>query len=349
MQLFFSVIPFFLPAFAVGFVALGFLWRWWLLVPAAMAAAYFGKAQYDGVMAADSPGVLLAVGLIVFLLIGAGSGTVASALVISGRILRLRLLVPMFVLPVIFILGCLSYFAVSWAQKELREARYRSPSESCLTDLHPARLGSVQLDIPVAPGLFLWGVNGRDDHYILWSNPEARAFCSKASVGAVPLSGVTFMIDGTPSRRKEDTQRPFCNSSHSEYPWAEMACNLISTEIIPNSSVRVEVSVPRDDTDWLAKEREAMMRNPMSVRSDGVTVYHGQYDIHLERADGFFAKCSSYNTPIQPWLYCSARATLPAGLSLKYSFRTTEDIFLQQSVKVTASAHAMFDSLRHNK
>nr|WP_298100009.1 hypothetical protein [uncultured Shinella sp.] len=346
MQHFSSIVWFFLTPFAIGFFALCFWWRWWLLVPAAVAAAIFGKIEYDGVMTADGPGMALGIGLVVFLLIGGTSGALASAVVIAGRSLSIRLLSPLFVLPVVFLLGFGSYFALNWTEKKLHEARNASPSESCLSGLHPARLGSVELDIPIAPGLFLWGMGGRDDHYILWSNSHARAFCADTDDEPVALKKVSFMLDGMPSRRRTETQRPFCEKDHPEYPWADMACNLILDGVVPDSAVNVSVSIPTSTTDWVAKDRESMMTNPMTVAADGVKTYRGKNDLYLERPDGFFARCQAYDTPSRPWLYCSAGETLPEGLALSYEFRTTEKTFLLQSPKVAASAHAMFDSLR---
>jgi hypothetical protein len=62
-----SFLAFIMPPFAIGFVAMCFWWRWWLLFPIGIAAATFGKLQYDGVMASDGPGMVMGVILVVFL------------------------------------------------------------------------------------------------------------------------------------------------------------------------------------------------------------------------------------------------------------------------------------------
>jgi hypothetical protein len=89
----------------------------------------------------------------------------------------------------------------------------------------------------------------------------------------VVLSGVHFMIDDSPSRRAAETKRPFCLGEHPEYPWADLACNLIASEEIPDNPVRVNVDVAKARVDWVAKEREAMKRNPASTAPDGVRTY----------------------------------------------------------------------------
>jgi hypothetical protein len=298
-------------------------------------------------MAGDGPGQALGVALAVFLAIGAASGVVASALVIGGRSVGWRALHPAIVLPILFLLGFGSYFAYAWSNQKIREARNASPTSSCMDSLHAARLGNVDLHVPIAPGLFLWGTKGRDDHYMLWSNPDTRRFCSNTEGQTVAISEIEFMIDGSPARRQEATRRPFCDRNHPEYPWADMACNLIPTEIMPDSPVRMNVSVPTSNVDWVAKERETMMKYPVSIAADGLKSYQADFYTYLERPDGYFAKCHSPNTPGQPWLYCGVRENSPAGLTVSYDFRTTKELFLRKSLIVEASAHAIFESLKH--
>lgn len=341
-----SLLSLMLMPFVVGFVALGFWRRWWLLVPAVVAAAIFSKREYDGVIVADGIGAVFGLGILIFLMLGGGSGAVASALVISGRALRLRILAPAFVLPTVFIVGLSSFFVFSWTQQKLREIRNAPPSASCQNGLHPARLGSVELEIPIAPGLLLRGMRGQDDYYIPWHNPSARAFCSDAGDGPVALKEVAFMLDGMSRRSSFETQAPFCTRQHPEYPWANMACNPVSTEVVPDSAVNVEITIRTNNVDWIAKERDRMTSNPMSLSSNGVKIYRGNNEVFMERPDGFFVRCDTYRTSVRPWLYCSGQENLPEGLRLTYHFRTSEDAFLRQSPLVTASAHAMFQSIR---
>lgn len=226
---------FILSPYVIGFLALCFWWRWWLLLPVGAVAAVIAAMQYRGVMQSDGPGMFLGVILVIFLALGAGSGAAASALVTLGRALHWRTLRPIIVLPIVFLLGLGSYFAFGWTQQKIREARFAAPSEACLNGLHPAKLGKVDLQIPIAPGLFLWGIDRDNERYILWSNPHARAFCALSESDPVALSGVHFMIDGSPSRRIAETKRPFCSRKHGEYPWADMACNLIASRAIPGT------------------------------------------------------------------------------------------------------------------
>ncbi|MBY3441789.1 MFS transporter [Rhizobium laguerreae] len=335
-----------LPPYAIGFLALCFWWRWWLLVPAGIVAAALAKFEYASVTAADGPGLALGIILVVFMMIGATSGFVASGLVLIGRATRLQALRAIYVLPAVFILGFGSYFAVTWTQQKIREARYAPPAAACLDNLHPAQIADVEIAIPIAPGIFLYGERMNNDHYILWSNPDARAFCGEADGGNATLKSVVFMLDGSPARREMETKRPFCSRPHPEYPWAEMACHLIPTDAIPDKPVKMTVSVKAPGFDPSVREREAMSKNQAVVASDGLRTYRSQNDVYLQRPDGYFARCRDYRSKSQPWLYCTATEELSNKLAMSYDFRTTAELFINQSAAVAGSARAIFNSLK---
>ncbi|WFT83827.1 hypothetical protein [Rhizobium leguminosarum] len=332
--------------YAIGFLALCFWWRWWLLVPAGIVAAVLAKIEYASVNASDGAGVAFGIILVVFAMIGAASGFVASGVVVIGRTTRLRALRAVFVLPVVFIVGFGSYFAVTWTQQKIREARYAPPAAACLDNLHPARIADVAIAIPVAPGILLFGDGMSDDHYILWSNPDARAFCSEADGGNATLKSVVFTLDGSPSRREMQTNRPFCSRPHPEYPWAEMACHLIPTDVIPDKPVQMTVSVKAPGFDPSVREREAMMKNQPTVASDGLRSYRSKNDSYLQRPDGYFAQCHDHRSKSQPWLSCTATEELSDKLAISYDFRSTAELFITQSAIVADNARAIFNSLK---
>ncbi|MGO8074631.1 hypothetical protein AB9F41_19180 [Rhizobium leguminosarum] len=332
--------------YAIGFLALCFWWRWWFLVPAGIVAAVLARIEYASVNASDGAGSVFGIILVVFAMIGAASGFVASGVVVIGRATRLQALRAVYVLPVVFILGFGSFFAVTWTQQKIREARYAPPDAACLDNLHPARIADVEIAIPIAPGIFLYGERMNNDHYILWSNPDARAFCGEADGGNATLKSVVFMLDGYPSRREMQTNRPFCSRPHPEYPWAEMACHLIPTDVIPDKPVQMTVSVRAAGFDPSAREREAMLKNQAIVASDGFRTYRSQNDFYLQRPDGYFARCHEHRSKSQPWLSCTATEELSEKLAISYDFRTTADLFMQQSVVVATNARAIFDSLK---
>ncbi|WP_245488132.1 hypothetical protein [Rhizobium ruizarguesonis] len=135
-----AAIPYF-----IGFLALCFWWRWWLLVPAGLVAAVLAKVEFASVNASDGAGAAFGIILVIFAMIGAASGFVASGVVVIGRMTRLRALRAVYVLPVVFILGFGSFFAVTWTQQKIRETRYAPPSAACLDNLHPARIADVAI------------------------------------------------------------------------------------------------------------------------------------------------------------------------------------------------------------
>ncbi|MGO6984316.1 hypothetical protein [Rhizobium leguminosarum] len=339
-------LSFILPPYALGFLALCFWWRWWLLVPAGIVAAVLAKIEYASVTAADGPGLAFGIALVVFMMIGAASGFVASGLVLIGRATRLQALRAIYVLPAVFILGFGSYFAVTWSQQKTREARYAPPAAACLDNLHPARVADVDIAIPVAPGILLYGDGMSDDHYILWSNPDARAFCNEADGGSATLKSVVFMLDGSPARREMETKRPFCSRPQPEYLWAEMACHLIPTDAIPDKPVQMKVSATAPGSDPSARERADMLKNQPIVASDGLRTYRSQNDIYLQRPDGYFAQCRDYRNKSQPWLYCTAKEQISDRLAISYNFRSTAELFTTHSATVAANARAIFNSLK---
>ncbi len=336
-----AAIPYF-----IGFLALCFWWRWWLLVPAGLVAAVLAKVEFASVNASDGAGAAFGIILVIFAMIGAASGFVASGVVVIGRMTRLWALRAVYVLPVVFILGFGSFFAVTWTQQKIREARYAPPTAACLDNLHPARIAGVAVAIPVAPGILLYGDGMRDDHYILWSNPHARAFCNEADGGSATLKSVVFMLDGSPARREMETKRPFCSRPQPEYPWAEMACHLIPTDVIPDKPVQMTVSVKAPGFDPSVREREAMLKTQAIVASDGLRTYRSQNDFYLQRPDGYFAQCHDHRSKSQPWLSCTATEELSDKLAISYDFRTTAEIFIQQSAAVATNARAIFNSLK---
>ncbi|MDR6667940.1 hypothetical protein J2X71_004218 [Rhizobium sp. 1399] len=66
-----------------------------------------------------------------------------------------------------------------------------------------------------------------------------------------------------------ETKRPFCSRPRPEYPWAEMACHLISRELIPDKPVEMTVTVKAAGFDPSVRERKAMLKNQPTVASDG--------------------------------------------------------------------------------
>ncbi|WP_017965535.1 hypothetical protein [Rhizobium leguminosarum] len=332
--------------YLIGFLALCFWWRWWLLVPAGLVAAVLAQVEFASVNASDGAGAAFGIILVIFAMIGAASGFVASGVVLIGRTTRLHALRAVYVLPVLFILGFGSFFAVTWTQQKTREARYAPPSAACLDNLHPARIADVDIALPVAPGLLLYGDGVYGDHYLLWSNPDARAFCGKADGGNATLKSVVFMLDGIPARREMETKRPFCSRPHPEYPWAEMACHLIPTDVIPDKPVKMTVSVKAPGFDPSVREREAMLKTQAIVASDGLRTYRSQNDSYLQRPDGYFAQCHDHRSKSQPWLSCTATEELSDKLAISYDFRSTAELFITQSAAVAANARAIFNSLK---
>ncbi|MBY3124557.1 hypothetical protein [Rhizobium laguerreae] len=330
----------------IGFLTLCFWWRWWLLVPAGLVAAVLAKVEFASINASDGAGAAFGIILVIFAMIGAASGFVASGVVVIGRMTRLQALRAVYVLPVVFILGFGSFFAVTWTQQKIREARYAPPSAACLDNLHPARIAGVAIAIPVAPGILLYGDGMSDDHYILWSNPDARAFCNEADGGSATLKSVVFMLDGIPARREMETKRPFCSRPQPDYPWAEMACHLIPTDVVPDKPVQMTVSVKAPGFVPSVREREAMLKNQAIVASDGLRTYRSQNEFYLQRPDGYFAQCHDHGSKSQPWLSCTATEDLSDKLAISYDFRTTTELFITQSAAVAAHARAIFNSLK---
>ncbi|WP_245521798.1 hypothetical protein [Rhizobium leguminosarum] len=153
--------------YLVGFLALCFWWRWWLLVPAGLVATVLAKIEYASVNASDGAGAAFGIILVVFAMIGGASGFIASVVVVIGRMARLRALRAVYVLPVVFILGFGSYFAVTWTPAENQGGSLCAAR--CRMSRQPASGPDCRfaIAISVAPGIFLYCDGTSDGHYIL--------------------------------------------------------------------------------------------------------------------------------------------------------------------------------------
>ena len=97
--------------FGTGFAAIGFLWRWWLLLPVAGAGAIFAILKLNTAMGSEGiEAAFMGVGIVI-LIFGAVSGFIASTFMITGRSQGSNPRAAV-VLPSTFGLGLLSYLAL---------------------------------------------------------------------------------------------------------------------------------------------------------------------------------------------------------------------------------------------
>lgn len=88
------------------------------------------------------------------------------------------------------------------------------------------------------------------------------------------------------------------------------------------------------------------MKTKPTVASDGLRTYRSQNDFYLQRPDGYFARCHDHRSKSQPWLSCTATEEISDKLAISYDFRTTGELFINQSTAVAANARAIFNSLK---
>jgi hypothetical protein len=105
-----TMLPVFLIPFSLGFFAMAFLWRWWLLLPVATAAVAF--AAHESVRLSNSEGIEAAFAGVALILtaFGAASGFLASVIIMIGR--RKTNVRTILAIPACFFLGLGSYLAM---------------------------------------------------------------------------------------------------------------------------------------------------------------------------------------------------------------------------------------------
>lgn len=332
--------------YTVGFLLLCF---WWRLESMLLAwGVAFAFAAWASLSVGQSDGLDMGIAyiLLLFLIIGAVSGAVASVLVIRGRASQWRLRSPLIILPIVFVLGPGSYITLDWIRESNRQARLAPPSEACLNGLHPGKFADIDVAIPLAPGLSLIGDHFEHEYYFLGSNSDARAFCRLVENDDVKLAGIRFKVDERHAIHTARKERPFCLRKRADYPWGDMACNPAAYRANIENPISVDVGLARGRTDWEAEARDDMRRSPVSTAPDGLKIYRAADAVYLERPDSYFARCSRPTAASQPLLYCTVRERLPQDLIISYTFEITEAEFLVKTPLIAAKARAIFDSLR---
>jgi len=105
-----AMLPIFLVPFSIGFFAMAFLWRWWLLLPVTIIGVVYGA--YQSAILSNSESIEAAFAGVVLILtaLGAVSGFLASTVIIIGR--KKTDVRAILVIPACFVLGLGSYFAM---------------------------------------------------------------------------------------------------------------------------------------------------------------------------------------------------------------------------------------------
>jgi hypothetical protein len=332
--------------YLIGFLALCFWWRWWLLLPVGAIAAIFTGSQYAGALSGDGPGLAMGILLAYFLALGAGCGFIASGAVLIGRANGWRLLNPALTLPFVFVLGFGIHMLFYLAHAMATDARFAPPPENCFNRTYSAQLGDVDLALPTAPGLSFFET-GSNRLYGLSHNPDIRALCSKKPDETTELRSISFALGGLSAQRTREASRSFCSRGHPQYPWAEMACKPLNVrEIIFDKPLYITIAISDPGRDLMALERDRVAKSPRSVTADGLKIYQGKHGLLFERPDGYLASCSSERlSKTESYLDCNAKETLSGQLMIAYQFKTTEARFFQETPQISATARAFFQSL----
>ncbi|MBO9096846.1 MULTISPECIES: hypothetical protein [unclassified Rhizobium] len=331
--------------YLLGFAALAFWRRWWLLAPAVVAAFIFARVQFEDLSHGDGPGLVGGLALMLFLTVGMASGALASAIVIVGSRFRARRLRSPVVLPLVAVLGFGSPF-LYWAYgAHVREARRAPPPSACMTGLHRVSLASRAFDIPVSPVIGLMQAGGARKYFSLGYFQSAREFCDATAAGLLALDSLNVNLDGYPGRRPAQTDNAFCEVEHPTYLWAQTACHPITSADVPEmpTTVTLQLRNPKYD---ISQNIEAHRKSrPLTMLADGTKRYGDDKTFDLERVDGFFAFCTRPGTPSQQYIACTSYKNLDTQVLLSYNFRTTDADLLNRADAVERNALAVLDSL----
>ncbi len=327
-----AAIPYF-----IGFITLCFWWRWWPLL------ALFTGWQYTGPLEGDGPGLAVGILLAFFTALGAGSGFIASSIVLIGRATTSRMLNPVVVLPSVFALGFGIPMLFYHAQAKQRDALFAPPPDTCFIKTYAAKLGELDLALPSAPGLAFLKM-GSPRMYGLAHNPDVRSLCSEATAEAIQLRLLSLSLQGPSYARTPQASEFFCSRKHPQYPWAAMVCKAPNfNEPVINRPLSITLTTS-DHVDWSTSERKRIGDHSPSIRSDGLTIYKSEGGMLLQRPDGYLANCSLIRNA--SYLSCSAKEKLTAELTISYQFNTLESDFLRATPLISSRARTFIQSLQ---
>lgn len=348
-----------LPIYAVAFVLMFVLARWYVLLPGAVLAAGLVLWLFSGMQTANGPGAIgiALVGLPMAL--GFVAGFIARAIVLARAPARQSLRSTVAIGIVSFIAAPAIAYAIMTVTEERRRRYYAPPSAQCLARAQRAELAGVPLAIPLAPWISMGDGPTFDPGgaYILSINEHARRLCADAAVAPVSLTHLTI-----------DFQQPnpaasFCRAG-PPYAWRAAACRRYD-DLSP-SRWPLEVSFYQigaydagrmlaysvDKPGFAADDPRLRARRP----NDGVVGFdepHDRYRALAKAARGtgpaVVAACFDTTMPgerREPGLACRAAVEVERGVGAVYEFRTTDAEFGQRFREADAGMRAIWSSLR---
>lgn len=344
----------FFVSYAVGFLLVAFLWRWYLLLPMGAGLILLLGWALRGVFNEDSPGVIIAAPMVGLALLGVLAGVIASLIILLTRRCSRGWTAPAIVLPTTFVAVPVVVFGLfSWQQTNMK-ARREPPSSACLTRLHTVVLGGTPLALPLAPA-FTVG-QGREYHpsYSLDVNEQARKFCEETAAGPVKITNLTARLTPDHTRHLAVRSSAFCANARP-FGWWRDLCRREHDDDPP-------ADYPREVTFYALGEYEANKMHafsadqfarfktgnlPVVELAGGVRRYGEEKYPYFTRSDvpGYFARCYRTTQPNAD-LACVAGYRLTPRIGIIYDFTAMAADFPERSAIVDRRAREVFASLR---
>ncbi|NML09725.1 hypothetical protein HHL08_06110 [Sphingobium sp. AR-3-1] len=343
----------FFVCYAIGFLLVAFLWRWYLL-PIGVGLLLLLWWVIRGVFNEDSPGVIVAAPMVGLAFLGVLAGLLAALIVLLTRKLARRWASPVVILPATFFTVPVVVFGLLFWQQTSLKARRAPPSASCLARLHPVVLGGTPLALPLAPALSVGQGREYDPNYPLDLNEKARKFCAETSAGPIKITNLTARLTPDYSRHLAVRRSTFCASA-KPYGWWHDLCRREHGDNPPSEYPR-EVSFyvlgeynARKMHAFSADELERLKVDSLTAKElgRGVRRYGDGHYSYFTRRDvpGYLARCYSTG-PVKTDLACVAGYRLTPRIGIIYEFATPADAFAEKSVAFDQRARQVFESLK---
>jgi len=348
----------FIPCYAVPFLLLAFLRRWYLLIPGGAASMALVVWAFGDISKADTPGVMLALPMISLIAFGSLAGFLAAALVLAGRRFSWRWARPAIVLPAVFVALPLAALASNGMHRMREQARLAPPPAACLTSLHPVILGDLPLALPLAPGLTVHQGRGDQPRYDLGINADARSFCDVTDAAPVTITSLTMRLMRIDAIYQVHSS-PFC-ATPKAYGWWHDLCRRDWKDLSSDYPSEITFyAVGQFDVGRRLGFSEGGLARlqarhvPFTDLPGGIRRYgdgHGGSDglgfTFYARRDSptYLATCESRRPKDE--LVCRVIDHLTPRIGINYVFRTPSSAFAERSAIVDKQARAMLDSLK---
>jgi hypothetical protein len=288
---------------------------------------------------------------------GLAAGAIANGIVLFGRSNGLK---PFYAV----IIHSVAFFAIpaivsltTWRESEGRTARMAEPAAECAEQLHAAKLGEVELALPIARAIHVGEGFEYDPSWAFDLNEQARKFCEHARGRPPQLTNLQINLDTrTAVQSNQLYPSAFCRTEQP-YSWWTSLCrreNVKVSKEFPGETVVYVIGKYNASRmhAWAVEDRAAeraqMEGLPRTRLEGGAVAYAGEFHSYytLDARPDFLARCQQTSGEPDGQLACTGGLPIGQGLGLIMEFRADKPTFAADTEHAIARALEIFDSLK---